>query len=427
MAKVEHTSDARVLVGIDISKHRHEVLIAVPGKSRRRRLTITNSNDDFMRLIAILREYGMPVRIGFEATGNYHRVLMYHLGVAGFDLKLVSSVALARTREALHNSWDKNDPKDAQVILHMLQIGAVQIFQDPMVAGTNDIQELSKTHDAVSRSKTELWHRILTHYLPLYFPEADRFHRSSRTDWFLAFLEMFPSPHMISALTKEEFTKAAWEVVGRKVEKTLMLSDIYETAKASTGLPVSPDSDAIRMFRMMLAEGRSLIRQRNAIEDRAVELLGERPDYQLLRTIPGIGPINALTILAETGDLRRFHHHRQFLKFCGMDLATVQSGMFRGRSKISKYGNARLRRTLWLAGQTAVLKKANSFRDKFERYIAQDRHNPDLRRKAYTAIAAKMARTIHAVIKSGEPYRPFFEGTSPGGRTPLCRAVEAAS
>ena len=276
MAKVEHTSDAHVLVGIDISKHRHEVLIAVPGKTRRRRLTITNSTDDFMRLIAILQEYGLPVRVGFEATGNYHRVLMYRLGVAGFDLKLVSSVALARTREALHNSWDKNDPKDAQVILHMLQIGAVQIFQDPMVAGTNDIQELSKTHDAVSRSKTELWHRILTHYLPLYFPEVDRFHRSSRTDWFLAFLEMFPSPHMISAMTKEEFTTAAWEVVGRKVEKSLLLSDIYETAKVSAGLPVSPDSDAIRMFRLMLAEGRSLIRQRNAIEDRAVELLGER-------------------------------------------------------------------------------------------------------------------------------------------------------
>ncbi|OCX66842.1 hypothetical protein BFP70_03960 [Thioclava sp. SK-1] len=79
MAKVEHTADARVLVGIDISKHRHEVLIAVPGKMRRRRLTITNSTDDFMQLIAILLEYSLPLRIGFEATGNYHRVLMYHL------------------------------------------------------------------------------------------------------------------------------------------------------------------------------------------------------------------------------------------------------------------------------------------------------------------------------------------------------------
>lgn len=36
-----------------------------------------------------------------------------------------------------------------------------------------------------------------------------------------------------------------------------------------------------------------------------------------------------------------------------------------------------------------------------------------------------MARTIYAVIKSGEPYRPFSEGVSPGGRTPLCRATEA--
>lgn len=115
---------------------------------RRRRLTITNSIDDFQRLIGILREYNMLGRVGFEATGNYHRVLMYHLGIAGFDLKLVSSIALARTREALHNSWDKNDPKDAQVILHMLQIGAVQIFQDLMVAGTNDMRELSKTHDS---------------------------------------------------------------------------------------------------------------------------------------------------------------------------------------------------------------------------------------------------------------------------------------
>jgi len=425
MTETEHASGARVLVGIDISKHRHEVLIAAPGKQRRRRVTLTNTKADFERLVDVLSGYGLPVRIGFEATGNYHRALAHHLSCAGFQPKLISSVGLARTREALHNSWDKNDPKDAQVILHMLRIGAVQFFHDPLLAGVNDIQEISKTHEFVSRAKTELWHRILTHYLPLYFPEADRYHRSSRTDWFLAFLEAFPSPHFIAAMDKQAFIAAAWTVVGRRVSKTELLSDIYETAKTSVGLPVDPDSDAIAMFRMVLAEGRSLTRQRNAIEARSVELLSGLTDYRLLTSIPGIGPINAMTILAEAGDVRRFRHHRQFLKFCGMDLATVQSGMFRGQSKISKYGNARLRRTLWMAGQTAVLKPTNSFRDKFERYIARDRHNPHLRRKAYTAIAAKMARTVHAVIKHGEPYRPFFEGASPGGRTPLDRAVEA--
>lgn len=406
-----------ILAAIDISKARHEVLIAVPGKKRRRRLTVLNELDEFNRLTATLTGYDRPVRVAFEATGNYHRALAFHLGAAGFEIKLVSSVALARTREALHNSWDKNDPKDAQVILHMMQIGNEQFYHDPLMQGTNDIQELSKTHDIISKSKTELWHRILTHYLPLYFPEADRFHRSSRSDWFLAFLERYPSPHFIASMGKEAFIADAWETVGRRVSKERLLADVYETASVSVGLPVKPDSDAIRMFRMVLGEGRSLIAQRNKIEDRAVELLKDNPDYQLLTTIPGIGPINALTILAEAGNLRRFNHHRQFLKFCGMDLATIQSGTFRGQTKLSKYGNARLRRTLWLAGQVAILQRANSFRDKFERYISKDRQNTHLRRKAYTAIAAKMARTAHAVVKSGEPYRPFFEGASNGRRT----------
>jgi transposase len=225
---------------------------------------------------------------------------------------------------------------------------------------------------------------------------------------------------MISTMSREAFIKDAWQVVGRKVGKEQILTDICATATASVGLLVHPGSDAIRMFRMVFAEGRSLIRERNEIETRSVELLSDMPDYQLLTTIPGIGPINAMTILSKAGDLPRFHHHRQFLKFCGLDLATMQSGTFRGQSKISKYGNAWLRRTLWMAGQTAVLKKTNSFRDKFERYIAKDRHNEHLRRKAYTALSAKMARTVHAVIKHGEPYRPFFEAGGSSGRTSLC-------
>ena len=130
---------------------------------------------------------------------------------------------------------------------------------------------------------------------------------------------------------------------------------------------------------------------------------------------------------SEAGDLRRFGHHRQFLKFCGLDLATRQSGAFRGQTKLSKYGNARLRRALWLAGQVAIRQKENSFRDKFERTIARDRHNADLRRKALTAITAKMARVVHAIIKSGADYRPFVEGPVPGGRTSLSMGREGAT
>lgn len=46
------TNASTLLVAIDISKHRHEVLISVPGKKRRRRLTILNTLADFQRLSA---------------------------------------------------------------------------------------------------------------------------------------------------------------------------------------------------------------------------------------------------------------------------------------------------------------------------------------------------------------------------------------
>ena len=427
MTRRKFTPPDAVLVAIDVSKNRNDVLIEIPGKTRRRRLIVPNTGGEHDRFISLLNSLGRPVIAGFEATGNYHRPLAYRLLQAGVGLRLVSSVALARTREALHNGWDKNDPKDAQVILHMLKIGATQVYLDPIDAGINDIQELSKTHEIVSKAKTELWHRLLTHYLPLYFPEAARFAGNSRSDWFLAFLGQFPTPASITSYEKDAFIDAAWSVVGKKVSKARLLGDIYVTAQSSIGLPVPLDSPAVAMFRMVIAEGRSLIRQRDEIERQADAVLRDHPDYQRLRQVPGIGPIIAMTILAEAGDLRRFRHHRQFLKFCGLDLATHQSGQFRGQTKLSKFGNARLRRAFWMAAQVAIRQRDNSFRSKFERTIARDRDNADLRRKALTAVTAKMARTAHAVIKTGTDYRPFIEGPMPSGRTSIRTGREGAS
>ena len=180
--------------------------------------------EDFQRLITSLARYGRPVRAAFEATGNYHHALAYHLATAGFEVKQVSSVALARTRQALHNSWDKNDPKDAQVILQRMEIGNEQFCHDPLVRGTNDIQDSCLRPMTSCRSRRpELWQRVLTHYLPLYVPEADRFHRSSRSDGFFAFLERYPSPHFISAMRKGACIADAWDVVGRKVAKERLL------------------------------------------------------------------------------------------------------------------------------------------------------------------------------------------------------------
>ncbi|GAB5097571.1 hypothetical protein YK56LOC_32870 [Caballeronia sp. HLA56] len=141
--------------------------------------------------------------------------------------------------------------------------------------------------------------------------------------------------------------------------------------------------------------------------------------------LPGIGSVIAMTILAEAGDMRRFGHHRQFLKYCGFDLAKTQSGVQRGREQLSKRGNARLRLAFWLAGVVAVRMRENSFRSKYERYIRADPGNADLRRKALTAVAAKMARVAYSMIKRNQPYRQFFEFGLPSRSIPLSAAVGA--
>ena len=422
MTSIQPTPAGAALVAVDVAKLRNEVLIELPETRRRRRLTVANRRDEHDRFVAELQALARPVVVGLEPTGHYHRPLAWRLVQAGFDVRLVSSVALARTREALHNGWDKNDPKDAQVILHMLRIGAAKAYHDPLATGINDVQELSMTHEVVSRAKAEVLHRIRTHHLPLHFPEAERFLNGSRSDWFFAFLDRFPVPAAIAGMGKEAFVAAARDVVGRKVSKARLPGDIHETARTSIAPPVAPDAPAVAMFRLVVAEARHPIRQRDAVERTAGDLLGAHADYRRLQQVPGIGPIDAPTILAEAGDLRRFGHHRRFLKFCGLDLATHQSGQSRGRTKLSRRGNARLRRAPWMAAQVAARQRENGFRAKFGRYVAGDRHDPDLRRKALTAVTAKMARVVHALVKGGAGYRPFVEGPAPGGGTPLCRS-----
>lgn len=406
----------QVLVAIDIAKVKHDVLIEHPS-GQRKKVIVQNRRSDFQELSTYLKSLGVPCLIGIEPTADYHRNLAYFLQVEGFEVKLMSSIAVARTREALHNSWDKNDPKDAQVILHLMKTGVVQRFYDPVLEGTNDLQELSKTHFQVSLRKTRLQHSLMNHYIPLYFPEAEKFLCSTRAGWFAKLLLHFPTPASVTAFSKEDFIREASHLVKTKHSKHSMLDSFYAKAQESVGIPVKLDSKAVATFRMILQEHLDLCAKRADLEKTAHELLKDEKDYKSLRTVPGIGPIIALTVLAEAGDLKRFHHERQFLKFCGLDLSTCQSGNYRGRSQISKRGNGRLRTALWLAATIAVRMKENTFRKKFDRYTKLDPTNADLKRRAYTASTAKMARVVYGLIKHQQVYRSYFEDAVPGGRT----------
>jgi hypothetical protein len=67
---------------------------------------------------------------------------------------------------------------------------------------------------------------------------------------------------------------------------------------------------------------------------------------------------------------------------------------------IEAFMRRRLSRTFWMAALVASRQRDNSFGDKLGRYIAGNANDADRRRKAMTALTAKMARVAQAVVKT---------------------------
>ena len=119
MTTTSHSSGDYLLVAIDVAKRAHDILVRWPS-GRPRAFKVANQQQDFQRLTAFLQEQNLPVRVALEATADFHRSIAHWLLGHGFEVHLASSVASARVREVLYNSWDKHDRKDVQVILYLL-------------------------------------------------------------------------------------------------------------------------------------------------------------------------------------------------------------------------------------------------------------------------------------------------------------------
>ena len=189
MTAQQCTPPQAALVAIDIAKDRNEVLIDPGPGMRRRRLTVLNTRAEHDRLVATLAGLGMPVIFGFEPTGNYHRGLVHRLIAAGFEVRLISRMALARTREALHNGWDKNDPKDAQVILHMLRIGASTVYTTRCGRHQRSCRNCRRRTTVISQGQDRA---AASHPDPLpaaVLSRGRRLQGTARSDWFFALLD----------------------------------------------------------------------------------------------------------------------------------------------------------------------------------------------------------------------------------------------
>jgi transposase len=122
--------------------------------------------------------------------------------------------------------------------------------------------------------------------------------------------------------------------------------------------------------------------------------------FDALLSIPGIGPITALTLLAlfrKYPDVNR----QQLVALGGLDPIQVQSGTsVHGKSRISKRGNREVRKRLYEATLSAARYNPN-IQAIYRRL--KDQGKPD--KVARTAAARKLLLLAHAVYESGEAFR----------------------
>lgn len=75
------------------------------------------------------------------------------------------------------------------------------------------------------------------------------------------------------------------------------------------------------------------------------EIAKELPEYETVRNMHGVGNVLACKLIAEIGDVRRFHNASALIAYAGIDAPPYQSVNFIGTNrKISKRGSALLRK-----------------------------------------------------------------------------------
>ena len=122
--------------------------------------------------------------------------------------------------------------------------------------------------------------------------------------------------------------------------------------------------------------------------------------YHCLRSIPGIGPVTASVLLAETQALRYFHDAKQLTAYTGIAPKPNESGNTKLKSSISKIGNKYIRRAFYLATLKAA--QHHTFKDFYQRILKRSNST----KLARIALARKLLVIAFSLVKSNQLFDP---------------------
>jgi len=185
--------------------------------------------------------------------------------------------------------------------------------------------------------------------------------------------------------------KTLWQLLKRRA----MLVKIRTQLRQS----MSGSDEVTEMTRGLLREIGRVIRRIERDMETLARTLGWQRELAICRSIPGIGALNALALVA-CYHRGQFTRADQFIAFMGLDVRVRDSGCQRGKRKLTKRGESELRRLLYNAAMSFA--RNPRYRPLYDRLV--ERGLPAT--AAHVILGRKLARVAFALLKKDAVFDP---------------------
>lgn len=341
-------------VGIDVSKGKSMIAVMRPfGEVVVSSFEIHHTDSELCELTKLLSGLSGETRVVMESTGNYHLPVAWLLNDSGFYVSVVNAMLV---HDYGNNSLRraKTDKKDA---IKLANYGLDHWLTLPRYVPEEDTRLMLKNcyrqYQQYSKVRTMLKNNLIS-LLDTAFPGANRLFssppRADGSEKWVDFVAAFWHCECVCGLSEKAFISKYQKWCKKcsynfSEDKAL---DIY--ASACGHFSVMPKTDTAKLLvEQAVSQLRATSAALAALKLEMQSLASSLPEYPMVMRMFGVDPALGPQLMAEIGDVRRFHSKKALVAFAGIDALPYQSGQMDIYSRsISKRGSASLRRTLFL-------------------------------------------------------------------------------
>lgn len=373
------------LIGIDISKFKHDCFIATEtGLVIKDSFSFDNNQEGFKKFLNVLLslDQTQEIRIGLEATGHYGTNLKLFLHENNFSFIEFNPVLSERYRQVSSLRKTKNDKIDAKLISKML-LSYDYKTNSSISYHILKLKSLTRFRKRLVKNRTVFKERLIN-ILDIAFPEYSKHFTQVWGKVSFYILKNYPTAKDIANINVEEVMTTIHSL-SKGHYSMIKLMKLIETAKTSIGFKNDYHVLELQLTINMIEQLDSSI---DKIENEIIEIILIH-NFKTA-TIPGIGIISAASIVSEYEDFSKFQNPNQLLSFAGLEPAIYQSGTQQTYGHMVKRGSSYLRETIM-----NIIPYVMAYNSVFYEYYRKKKSEGKHHRVALTHLAKKLIRIIY--------------------------------